>query len=103
MAWADFTTEDYKFFMNEFGYNREKIDSMSEAEQSDLYNICLDIEIEETPATNSDTFSKRGEMAVRLVNLIWNPGQNDPKIIAEYNTEMASYDTDKSAYTAQAV
>jgi hypothetical protein len=69
----DFTDNDYKFFNDEFGFDRSAIDTMESDEQSDLYDKCLEIELAETPGSNNETMSERGQAAVRLVDLIHGP------------------------------
>ena len=53
----------------------------------DLFDKCQSIELEETPGSNSEVLSKRGETAIRICDLIWNPG-NTPEGIAEHEAEM---------------
>ena len=101
MAWAEFTDEGYQFFLDEFGLDRAAIDSLkTEDEQYELYEKCIEIEIEETIA--GDPISKRGEMAADLADMIYNPGAT-PEGIAEYEAEMASLDAGEAEEMKTAV
>jgi len=88
MAWAEFTENDYVFFKNEFNLDRAEIDAMDDDAQDSLYAKCLDIELEETPDSGGE-LSDRGEMAVRLVDLIHGPYDS-----AEFEAEMAEGDSE---------
>ena len=82
-----FEDKDYEFFEKEFGLDREAIDALSDDGLNELYDKCCDIEIDETGNAGNNPLSERGEMAVRLVDLIHGPYDS-----TEYDAAMAADD-----------
>ena len=91
MAWAEFTDNHYKFFKDEFGFDRAEIDAMDDDAQNDVYERCIDIEIEEAMKHADEELSERGKMASHLVDFIHGPYDS-----TEYDAEMADADDDAS-------
>ncbi|MDR2042850.1 MAG: hypothetical protein LBQ15_00475 [Clostridium sp.] len=79
-----FKDKDYSFIESEFGLSRETVNALSDDGLVDLYEKCCEVEIDETSRAGDRSLTERGDMAVRLVNLIHGPYDS-----TEYDREMA--------------
>ena len=68
--YINFTEKEYQFIENEFGYDKEQVNDMSDNELYNLFDECFVIEEKETVAAGENDLSDRGKTAADIVTKI---------------------------------
>jgi len=66
------SSKQENFIFEEFSITKKQFDKMDDDALSEIYDKLCDIEVDETIAAGEDALSKRGEMAVSIVNIVGN-------------------------------